>query len=259
MMAWIKLAWLFPSNAFRPGHHFVDHGAKGEDVRPLISFLAFQLLLGHILERPEDRSLLGERCALRRQRRQSTGLFSGLQLRQPKVQELRPRLGQHDVAGLQIPMHDPLPVRLVQRIRNVDGDSQRLIQRQRALLQPLGQRLPVEILHDQEVDPVLVADVMEGADVRVVQRRDGFGFSLESLLEIRISRNVLGQHLDGDGAVQAGVAGLVDLTHPARADLGGDAVGTERGAGLEGHRLVDGHEAREFLEPALDDNDLVWN
>ena len=61
-----------------------------------------------------------------------------LQLRQPKVQELRPGLGQHDVPRLQIPMDDPLPVRLVQRIRDLDSDLECLIQRQRALLQSLG-------------------------------------------------------------------------------------------------------------------------
>ena len=48
-------------------------------------------------------------------------------------------------------MGDALPVRRVRRIRDLDSDLERLIERQRALLQPLGQRLPVEILHDQEV------------------------------------------------------------------------------------------------------------
>ena len=98
-------------------------------------------------------------------------------------------------------MGDPLPVRLVQRIRDLDGDLQRLIQRQRALLHPLGQRLPVEILHDQEVDPVLGADVMERANVRVVQAGDGLRLALEPPLQIRVRSDVLGEHLDGDGAV----------------------------------------------------------
>ena len=65
---------------------------------------------------------------------------------------------------------------------------EQLIQRQRPLVQPLGQRLPVEILHDQEVDPVLVPDVIEGADVRMVQAGDRLGFTLKPLLQIRIQR-----------------------------------------------------------------------
>ena len=33
--------------------------------------------------------------------------------------------------------------------------------------------------------------------------------ALEPLFQIGISREVLGEHFDGDGAVQAGVAGLI--------------------------------------------------
>ena len=54
---------------------------------------------------------------------------------------------------------------------------------------------------------------MEGADVRVVQGGDGAGLTLEPLLQVRVSGHMLGQHLDGDGPVEACVPGLVDLTH----------------------------------------------
>ena len=60
-------------------------------------------------------------------------------------------------------MGDALAVRLVQRIPDLDRDLQRLTQRQRPLLQPLSQDFPVEILQDQEVDPVLAPDVKQRA------------------------------------------------------------------------------------------------
>ena len=50
---------------------------------------------------------------------------------------------------------------------------------------------------------------MECADVRVVQGGDGAGLTLKPLLEIGIGGDMLGQHLDSDGAVQARVGGLV--------------------------------------------------
>ena len=155
--------------------------------------------------------------------------------RQPKVEQLRPRLGQHDVGGLQIPVDDPLPVRLVQRIRHVDGDLQRLVEWQCPFLQPLGHGLSIEILHDQKVDAVLASDVMEGADVRVVQGGDGASFSFKPLLQVRIRRHMLWQHLDGDGPVQPGVGGLVDLAHAPRAEGGVDLVGAEGGTWLKWH------------------------
>ncbi len=55
-----------------------------------------------------------------------------------------------------------------------------LIQRQRTSRQPIGQGLAVETLHHEKIDAVLVADVVERADVRVVQRRDRPRFALEA-------------------------------------------------------------------------------
>ncbi len=69
----------------------------------------------------------------------------------------------------------------------------------------------------------------------MVQRGDRAGLTLEPLLEIGIRRDMLGQHLDGDRAVQAGVGGLIDLPHAPLADEGGDVVMAEAGADVERH------------------------
>ncbi len=92
--------------------------------------------------------------------------------------------------------------------------------------------------------------------MRVVQSRDGAGFSFEPLLQVRVRSHMLGQHLDGNGAVQAGVGGLVDLAHAPCAEGGVDLVGAEGGAGVKGHGLLVGEEAREFLGEVLDEHDL---
>jgi hypothetical protein len=91
------------------------------------------------------------------------------------------------------------------------------------------------VFHHQEVDPVLVADVEDWADVGMAQRGNRLGLAFEPRLQIGVVGDVLGQDLDGDGAVEARIAGLVDLAHAARADLGGDTVRAERGTGLQGH------------------------
>ena len=115
--------------------------------------------------------------------------------------------------GFQVPVDDPLPLCLVQRIGDLDGDLERLIERQRTFLQPLGERLALQVLHDQEVDPVLAADVVEGANVRVIEAGDGLGLALEALLQIGIRGDVLGQDFDGDGAIESRASCLVNLTH----------------------------------------------
>ncbi len=98
---------------------------------------------------------------------------------------------------------------------------------------------------------------MERANVRVVQAGDGLRLALEALLQIGVGRDVLGQHLDGDRAIQAGVAGLVHFTHAARAEGGLDFIGAEGGAGFERHGSVDGYARFELLEPVLDENQAI--
>ena len=124
-------------------------------------------------------------------------------------------------------MRDALAVGLVQGIRDLNGVAQGLIEWQRTLGQPLGQRFALQVLHDQEVGTVLLADVVEGADVRVAQRGNCPGLTLEPLFEIRMSGDMLGQDFDGNGAVQAGVSGFVDFAHSSSAQWGLDFVGTE--------------------------------
>ena len=105
----------------------------------------------------------------------------------------------------------------------------------RAFLQPLRQRLAFDVLHDEVVQTVLLADVVEGADVRMVELGDGFGFALETGLELGAFGEVLGKDLDGNGAVEAGVRGFVDLAHATGSDGSEYLVGAEPGSGGEGH------------------------
>jgi len=55
---------------FPPCRHLVEHGPKSEEVGSRVSFLAFELLRGHVLERSQDRSLPrdGRPCRELRQR-----------------------------------------------------------------------------------------------------------------------------------------------------------------------------------------------
>ena len=61
------------------------------------------------------------------------------------------------------------------------------------------------------------------------------GLLLEAAAAFRIGRRFDGQDLDGDVPAQARVPGLVDLSHPARADGRKDLVRAESRAGREHH------------------------
>src|SRR5690349_14057424 len=84
---------------------------------------------------------------------------------------------------------------------------------------------------DQKVSAVLMPDVVEGADVRMIQRADRSCLALEALAERRIAADVRRKDLDCDGAIEARVFGFVDLPHPTGTDGSDDFVHTETGAG----------------------------
>jgi len=65
---------------------------------------------------------------------------------------------------------------------------------------------------------------MNGDDLRVVQRRGGFGPLDESSFALGVSDLLGGQDLDCDKAIEARVPHLVDHPHPAFAQLLEDLV-----------------------------------
>ena len=50
-------------------------------------------------------------------------------------------------------------------------------------LEAVSQGLAFQVLHDQVVDAILVADIVQRADVRVVQAGNRLGFAVETLAQ----------------------------------------------------------------------------
>ena len=85
------------------------------------------------------------------------------------------------------------------------------------------------MLHDEEVNGVFAADVVEGADMRVIKAGDGSGFALEAFCESDIA------DFDGDGSFESGVASFVDFAHASCAEQGSDLVWPQPRVGRQGH------------------------
>ena len=83
-----------------------------------------------------------------------------------------------------------------------------------------------------------VADVVDAADVRMVQRGDGPRLALEARARIGIAGDVTRQDLDRDRAIEPRIAGFVDLTHAAGAERADDFIRTEPDSGVEGHACL---------------------
>ena len=125
----------------------------------------------------------------------------------------------HDVGGLQVPVYDAGSVRGGQGVGHLRGDAQRFGEPHAFARDQFVEGLAIHQLHDDEGLPVLLADFVDGDDVGMVQRGSRFSFLDEAGAAVGIAAARFGQQLDGDETIQALVAGLVDLSHAALADL----------------------------------------
>ena len=124
-------------------------------------------------------------------------------LRQTEIKQLEALLRHQNIGGLEIAMGKTLAVRGVEGFQNLSGICDRRFRRQRA-----GERKPVDQFHHQIVRP----DVMDLADIRMIESRNGPRFAVKPRGE-SVLRN-----LQGNIAVQPGVARFPHFPHPAAAN-----------------------------------------
>ena len=82
---------------------------------------------------------------------------------------------------------------------------------------------------------MVVADVEDRENVGMIQRRSRSSFLRKSLQAIVIAGERSGKDLDGNGAVEAGVVGAIDLAHSACADRRLNFVRAKMTSSGEGH------------------------
>ena len=105
-----------------------------------------------------------------------------------------------------------------------------------AVLQELAQGDAVHELHEEEVEPVGPAEIVNGHDARVVQFGQRFGFAGKALGKGGVLADVGREDFKGDNAVEFFLAGFVDGTHAAAADKLDNFQARERGQRVPGLR-----------------------
>jgi hypothetical protein len=141
--------------------------------------------------------------------------------------------GDEDVGRLDVPVDDALPMGGTQPVGDLDRDLKEDLRGQRTAGDALLERLALQSFHAQEGLALMVADVVDGADVRMVERRGGARLALEALPGVRLVESISGQELERNEPTEPRVLGFVDLAHASGANLRDDLVVQD---GLADHR-----------------------
>ncbi|HYK87667.1 MAG TPA: hypothetical protein VE398_02785 [Acidobacteriota bacterium] len=136
--------------------HFVKHDAERKDVCSRVKRFSADLLRGHVSGGSGGRALAAGNIRCMRG--------------QAKVQDLyAPRGSDHDIGTLEITVDDPGSVGVAESLDDLNSNIYGGIDFDRSPLDPLGQRLPLDILHNDERTMVILAYFMDYRNVGAVE------------------------------------------------------------------------------------------
>lgn len=96
----------------------------------------------------------------------------------------------------------------LQGVGDPDRDSERIDRLQRSAADAAGQRFTFQVFHDEEAGALVLAEVVQRANVRVRKLRNGPRFALKTGAKLRVECQIRRQDLQRDDAIEASVDAL---------------------------------------------------
>ena len=121
-------------------------------------------------------------------------------------------------------MNDAFRVSRVERVGNLDSQRQQRFGFERTPCDAVLQGHAVQELHHDERLISVPSDLMDRADVWMIQGRCGSCFPPKTFERLRVSGYIFREKLESDKATELNVFGLVDDSHTAAAQLLDDAI-----------------------------------
>ncbi len=95
------------------------------------------------------------------------------------------------------------------------------------------QRHAVDVLGGEKLDVAVMADVVDGQDVWMVERRNRSGLAFEPAQALFVAKRPVRQHFQREPAPQPDVLRKIDLGHPAGSERLEDSIVRQHVAGRE--------------------------
>ena len=195
------------------------------DVDASIERVATDLLRRHVVRGPDDLARARELHALRHraEARERLGEPEIEHAQMPfwlAFERARRALRDEQILGLEVPVNDPVLVRLDERLARLDEPADDVVDGERAALGEDGAKVAsLEVLHDEVRKTGRgLPDVVDADDVLAPEARHRPSLALEARDVVGIGRH-LGMHdLDRDARAELLVTSDDDLAHPTRAD-----------------------------------------
>ncbi len=143
-------------------------------------------------------------------------------------------------------MDDAGLVRVFERRRQLQRDVHHVLIRHRTAREAVGERGPVDELHDQGKAAARFLDPVNLRDVLMIERGERLRFAFEARQILGVRGDAREEHLDGDFAVESHVVGAIDLAHAAGPKGGDYLIRADPGTGCEWHADTDGLEAAKL-------------
>src|SRR5579863_2393136 len=208
--------------------HFVQNDAEGEKIGARVEIFSECLFGRHVGDSAEGGAGAGEMCGVGSERSLvaiSGGRFCGGNFGETEIENFGVAApGDENVGGLDIAVDDAFRVCGIESFSDLQGDVEEALEFDRLASDDVLESGAIEKFHGDEGAAIFFADVVNGADVGVVESRGGFGFAAETLEGLAVGRELVGEKFEGDEAIEAGILRFVNHTHTATAEPFQNAV-----------------------------------
>ena len=146
--------------------------------------------------------------------------YREVQLRETEIQNFHlPAFNKKDVRGFDVAVDNSLGVSTVEPCSDLNADLQKFRYFDRLRADPVLESLALEKFHSDKGPAFELSNVVQSADVRVVERGCGAGFAAKSFDGLGVVRNVVGEEFQRNASAEARVLGFVHHAHSAAAQL----------------------------------------